>query len=123
MRRVPPNKVKWDDDRPQSDAFVPASGDSKMSADAEWIVLDKGHDTSVCISDYPGFGLVALPIGLILELGLEYEVDGTPDPWHTGVWLSDDDGQIKSDFPKSTKRRLAREAEWVIRPTDPTQES
>ena len=116
LRRIRPDGVIAEEGvvRLKSSEFSPSSLDRRMSTDAEWVLEDEGKPYATCLGGYPTMGLVAIPVEVLSGLGLEYEVDADPTPWHTSVWVEDASGVTKKDFSRSTKRELAKSAEWVL---------
>ncbi|MEQ8205310.1 MAG: hypothetical protein RIA65_03975 [Woeseia sp.] len=74
-RRINPEWMIWDDDPPRitSAAFQNMDGD-KMSANLQSILEDAGQSVDDLIRDWPGYGVAAISVRKMSELGQSIEL-------------------------------------------------
>lgn len=113
-RRIHPKQ--WDRDenlgrvRPVSGAFDDPSDGSPMSVDLAEVHIQMGHGPEAALASHEGFALAAITAGLARECGLGVARQPLPEnPAHAVVF--------GKKTPK-TRRRLAKEARWVVPPPD-----
>jgi len=109
-RRIPPDKVQWDEAlgryRPQTGMFSDSRDRSPMSAARAKCY--QSHQSLLRESGYPEHLLVAFRAGDLRSEGLQIAtLPRTDDPGH--VW-------IVGKKTARVQRGLARSAEWVVSP-------
>lgn len=111
-RRIHPKQWEKDENlgrvRPVSGAFDDPSDGSPMSVDLAEVHIQMGHAPQAALADHEGFALAAITVGLVRECGLGVARQPLPEnPAHAVVF-----GKKTSKI----RRRLAKEARWVVSP-------
>ncbi len=110
LRRVPPDWVVIEQDRPRSQNFHNHADGSGTSVD----VWELNRNPVDMIQNFNGFGVVSLSIGQIRDIGIA-------EGHHLGVirWPLKDNprhAHIQGRKTRKIRGELARRAQWEIRP-------
>ncbi|MBM4018911.1 MAG: hypothetical protein FJ288_11380 [Planctomycetes bacterium] len=111
-RRIPPQWFVLDRNlgsmRPTSQAFQDHPNGTPMSVLLADVVRESGRGTTAALVGHKGFALAAITAGLCRQCSQKVARDPKPDEPAHGVVVGK-----KSD---AVRRRLAREAQWVVPP-------
>jgi hypothetical protein len=111
-RRIFPGEHEFDSAvgrvRPNSNNFADHPENGPVSVDLGCEMEERGEEGTAALRGHEGYLLVKISVRAIRELGLG--VARTPDddnPCH---------GEIRGRKTQSTRRKLARQARWVVPP-------
>ena len=111
-RRIPPQWFVPDQNlggmRPTSQAFQDHPNGTPMSVLLAVDLLASGGNSDTALSGHAGFALASVTAGLCRECSQKVARDPTPkEPAH---------GVVVGNKTNSVRKRLAREARWVVPP-------
>jgi hypothetical protein len=95
--------------RPRSSAFDPNRDGTPMSVQRFAVLEELGQDpAAVMLKDFPSWGIVSFPAGLVREFGKGLAMDANPEdgPGHAVI----------ENLTESERRRVAKACNWVVVP-------